>query len=126
MPSSDKKRFCLLRDMISHSPYDTASIKDGYYVTILICLTVIFCYCTYIALRAAVQAFRREEELQIYRVSKRRRERFDQVLILYTLDISKNISLLKDCAVSVRQYRNEKNTPSISKCLALYQNHQNL
>ncbi|XP_065872775.1 U-box domain-containing protein 62 [Euphorbia lathyris] len=31
-----------------------------------------------LSLRAAVQAFRREEELQFYRVSKRRRERFDQ------------------------------------------------
>ncbi|KAM4104093.1 hypothetical protein ACJW30_06G130100 [Castanea mollissima] len=31
-----------------------------------------------LSLRAAVQAFRREEELQFYRSSKRRRERFDQ------------------------------------------------
>ncbi|KAF2319276.1 hypothetical protein GH714_014435 [Hevea brasiliensis] len=31
-----------------------------------------------LSLRAAVQAFRREEELQFYRLSKRRRERFDQ------------------------------------------------
>ncbi|KAL7184146.1 hypothetical protein ACSBR2_026325 [Camellia fascicularis] len=31
-----------------------------------------------LSLRAAVQAFRREEELQVYRSSKRRRERFEQ------------------------------------------------
>lgn len=34
------------------------------------------------ALRAAVQAFRREEELQFYRSPKRRRDRFDQVSLL--------------------------------------------
>lgn len=44
------------------------------------------------ALRCAVQAFRREEDLQMYKASKRRRERFDQVYF-----VSKwFISLLSD------------------------------
>ncbi|KAK2982410.1 hypothetical protein RJ640_026253 [Escallonia rubra] len=38
----------------------------------------IFWFSTFVALRAAVQAFRREEELQVCRASKKRRERFEQ------------------------------------------------
>ncbi|XP_058207379.1 U-box domain-containing protein 62 isoform X2 [Rhododendron vialii] len=37
-----------------------------------------------LSLRAAVQAFRREEELNVYRSSKRRRDRFEQVCISMT------------------------------------------
>lgn len=47
-------------------------------ISLPILLILVFCDCMCIALRAAVQAFRREEELQFYRSSKRRRERFDQ------------------------------------------------
>ena len=34
-----------------------------------------------------MQAFRREEELQFYRSSKRRRERFDQVSLFYASNL---------------------------------------
>lgn len=40
------------------------------------------------ALRAALQAFRREEELQFNRSSKRKRERFDQVCHFRVLELA--------------------------------------
>lgn len=72
-------------------------------ISLPILLILVFCDCMCIALRAAVQAFRREEELQFYRSSKRRRERFDQVCDLHNhaLDFSDKIKFLSDFKCSI-------------------------